>query len=67
MVEAIEFFLANRDSHGNTDFTGQSFRATGGVTYPRGLQDFTASPNITDVWPEAGPATVVVGDRGRRR
>ena len=55
VVEAIEYFLANRDSHGNTDQTGQTFRVTGGVTYPRGLQDFTTSPNITDVWPEGGP------------
>ena len=64
VVEAIEYFLANRDSHGNTDMAGQPFRVTGGVRYPRTFQDFPADPSITDVWPEAGPAAWWWGDRG---
>ena len=56
VVEAIEYFLTNRDSHGNTDMAGQPFRVTGGVRYPRTYQDFPADPAITDVWPEGGPA-----------
>ena len=56
VVEAIEYFLANRDSHGNVDFVGQPFRVTGGVRYPRTFQDYEADPSIGDVWPEGGPA-----------
>ena len=69
VVEAIEYFLENRDSHGNTDMAGQPFRVTGGVRYPRTYQDFPADPSITDVWPEGGPAAwwwaivAAVGDR----
>ena len=69
VVEAIEYFLANRDSQGNVDFSGQPFRVTGGVRYPGQFQDYTDMPSIGDVWPEAGPAAwwwalaAAVGDR----
>ena len=56
VVEAIEYFLANRDSHGNTDQTGQTFRVTGGVTYPRGLQDFTIQSEHHRCLARGGPA-----------
>ena len=52
VVEAIEYFLANRDSHGNTDFAGQPFRVTGGVRYPRTYQDFDSRSERS---PMSGP------------
>ena len=56
VVEAINYFLANRDSQGQVDFAGQQFRVTGGTRYPGQFQDYTGDSTISDVWPEGGPA-----------